>query len=1279
MIHRIKRATRILLFYLLVFFAIGLSLIRLSLLAVENYRVDLEKKIYELTSIPISIGKLHASMRGINPEIILKDIKVLSVAEQGQPPIQLKQVRVGIDLIQLLLTQKALPSSWLTFVGLKLSIVRKIEGGFSIIGLNSDDSGQPFWLLSGGRYEVLKSDITWLDEKTGGEPLNFKNVDLVIKNATDGQSHELHLLSQLPERYGKKLRVSLSFKGNIFKENTVNGHAYVEGTAIHLSEFVADGFPLDIKILSKDVTDFKLWGDWKNSKLDALLGTIETKNIVLHKNKKTLQIDKLSTQISGAYGSTGWQFGVADFNLRTKNRVWPTAEVSFSSDQALTLFTASAIQLDLQEMALLTDFFAPLGNKNKKLLANLNLKGRLKNTTIFADIKNQQYAINGAFEQVFIDAFSSFPKIENFSGVVKGSNERGQIYLNTEEGRAFFPSLFREAFSIKKLTGLIKWEQLEKTWSIQSDLLVLDTPDIQTESSLSLLIPKDNQSVFMDLQTSFANGPNISHAPIYYPVNIIDKGLVSWLDTAFVSGKITKGGLIVYGELNQFPFTKNQGMFEVLFNAEDVQLNFSADWPHLNNLNTDILFLKNSLTVNINQAKTEQLTIKQAVVKIPSFDESSHLFIQGKVRGDILNGLQYMQKTPLHKSIDAIVEAITPKGFTQVNLDLKIPLVEGGQANVDGTAYFNDAELTLNAIELNVTQLTGDLKITEEGMFTENIKAYMLGYPVTVQVDSDEIDTSIIVNGITDIVQLKEQFSFLDHPFIKNDRLTGSTPYSAVLELPYAVDSSAVLSISSNLIGVSSHLPESFKKTAEEESPLQLKMILNETNFLPFTLNLNNQLNAAITIDKQQGTVYSADIVYGKAGAVSSTEKGMSIQIEQDSFDASAWLGLAQSAADEQDSTLKLNKISLKTKDLFWSNNTYGLVEMTMQRVANSWQGRLDSDIASGLFVLPIDKIENDKIVLSMDSINLSALMALKTVANQYSAAMDMPLIDLSSEQLWWNSVNLGRLEIETEKILNGIEFKHINVTARDHKVGLQGRWVKINQGSVTELFGDLVVHDLGQLLSQLDISQDLKESSAKVEIASSWGGLPYQFSLSDITAEITLALGEGRISSIEPGFGRLLGLVAMEQWIKRLSLDFGDVFNKGLTFNDITGRFLLQEGTITTDDLVVDAIPARMSISGEANLLKKTLDHKVKVVPKSSAAIPIAGTIVGGIAGAITQVFTDDYKEGYFFGSEYRINGSWDDIKITPLSDQEGLINKTWSGLTDFSWMKSQKINNEK
>ena len=78
MIHHIKRATRHLVFWSLIASAVSLTTVRLLLLGIDSYKADLSTRVSELVGAPVTIGRIRANMRGYNPELILKDIEILS-------------------------------------------------------------------------------------------------------------------------------------------------------------------------------------------------------------------------------------------------------------------------------------------------------------------------------------------------------------------------------------------------------------------------------------------------------------------------------------------------------------------------------------------------------------------------------------------------------------------------------------------------------------------------------------------------------------------------------------------------------------------------------------------------------------------------------------------------------------------------------------------------------------------------------------------------------------------------------------------------------------------------------------------------------------------------------------------------------------------------------------------------------------------------------------------------------------------------------------------------
>jgi len=136
------------------------------------------------------------------------------------PAIQLKEIRLGINLLDLLLNRTILSSSRVSLVGAKLSVTRKMDGSIAIVGLKAGDE-QPLWLLEGAQYEVLASEVIWLDQKNGAKAVKLEAVNLALINA--GSQHKLNLITKLPKNYGDNLTLAMRFSGNAFAPAAMDG------------------------------------------------------------------------------------------------------------------------------------------------------------------------------------------------------------------------------------------------------------------------------------------------------------------------------------------------------------------------------------------------------------------------------------------------------------------------------------------------------------------------------------------------------------------------------------------------------------------------------------------------------------------------------------------------------------------------------------------------------------------------------------------------------------------------------------------------------------------------------------------------------------------------------------------------------------------------------------------------------------------------------------------------------------------------------------------------
>lgn len=1258
-IHHVKRATRHLLFWSLIATAIGLTGVRILLADIASYRVMLEQKIHQTSGLSLHIGKLGASMRGFSPELLLKEISIDSADSAGQAAIQLREVRIGIDLLQWLLTQDPWGASWVSLVGAKLDILHAPDGRLTIKGLQSSDE-QPLWLLQGGKYEILESQVTWHDLKRQRSPVTIDHFNLLIKNHYLDQSHEIHLLSRLPEQYGDNLRISGLFNGDLFQTDHINGQLYVEANNLQGPAWLAEVLPLGLQ-LNSGSGDLRIWSSWQDSSPYLVAGYVQAQQIKLARpSSKALQLDTFEGNFSWQLDQGRQRWSGYDLNWVANHRRWSSAEFYVQQDAQGNL-GGLIKQLDLQALAYVLPSLLPADSEQSKWLA-LNPRGQLHDLALYLDATQQHYALHGQFVDLGNDALDDIPQLQHLSGNITANDQAGHIDFVTENAQFNAATMFRSALDIKRLVGDLHWVQTATDWQLFSNQLALDSADFQTLSHGSLLIPKNGDSPLIDLNVQFGNFSDISKVPSYLPAKIMGKDAVAWLDDAFVAGHIDQGNMRLLGKLADFPFEQAPGRFETVFEIDDGEIQFNQDWPHLQAVHADVQFLGENLQVAIDGGHSERVDIQQAVVSIPDLANSNYVYVLGRVQSGLPHSLSYLQHTPLHAKVDPLAKILVPEGLTQVDLDLSIAYYETLPTTVKVDAHLDKAKLLLTPVNLAVNDIRGVLHFTEDRVGSDRIEANTLGYPIHALLKSDNAATQLLIEGSSSINNLEKQFSFL-----KNELADGHFGYRAELTLPYDARPST-LDITSTLEGVTVDTQDGLSKTADQQRPLNLHFQLDSGDYVPLRVDYGDALHAALQIDGKRNQLYSGHIVYGSGVAQAFERPGLKLEISQPNFKLSEAVA-AFSDQEAQQRLPALQEIILDTEQLIWQGQSLGALQCRLQHQNQAWQGTINSAMARGHLQIPDQRSGNNRINLHMDFLNLTAMDGLNFDAAE-EVVTELPLIDIDSKQLLWRGVDLGKLKLQTERLLNGIHFKNIQLSSAGRTIDLSADWVKLGMASMTQLTGRLRMNGFGAFLSELGYSDDIKETHAEISFNGGWRGAPHQFSLAKLNGQLQLKMNDGRISSIEPGFGRLLGLIAMEQWAKRLSLDFSDVYRQGLAFDQITGNIKISNGLAYTDDLLIDAVSAKLSIAGNADLVNKTLDQRVAVVPKSSGAVPIAGTIVGGIATMITQVVADDYKDGYFFGSQYKLSGPWGNVDVTALHDQDGLVQKAWRGLTGFGWL---------
>jgi uncharacterized protein YhdP len=143
----------------------------------------------------------------------------------------------------------------------------------------------------------------------------------------------------------------------------------------------------------------------------------------------------------------------------------------------------------------------------------------------------------------------------------------------------------------------------------------------------------------------------------------------------------------------------------------------------------------------------------------------------------------------------------------------------------------------------------------------------------------------------------------------------------------------------------------------------------------------------------------------------------------------------------------------------------------------------------------------------------------------------------------------------------------------------------------------------------------------------------------------------------VQPGVGRLFGLVSVTELPRRLSLDFGDVLGKGFAFDAINGDFRFANGNAITQNLKIRAPAAEITITGRAGLKARDYDQEVLIVPHLGNSLPVVGALAGGPIGAAAGLAVQGILGrglNQTARKRYKVTGSWDKPIFTPIEKGE-------------------------
>ncbi len=1203
---------------LLVTIAVAVSLFRVYFSSVEEYRDQLAAMAGSYLGQPVTISGMDARVVGLSPTVILTDVSLLH--KDGQQLLtRFDSIDIALDPIASLRNLR--PIIELIVSGANLEVTRNRDGTFGVKGLELSEAQKPSpadeeqaveagtslaeedkvlgsWFLSQSRLALRDSHIILHNEESG-ERYRFEQVALELYN--DAERHRLNASVNLPKSIGHELRLAIDIKGNLLEKKEWSGALYLKTEQLQSQQWLQQ-LSWQGSSIQQGTLNLELWSQWQGGELESVESRLQAVNLVLARGKQRDAFPLLSTDLQLLHHEGSWQLNVT--GLRLQHAEKEASPMHLSLNYSPEEFMLSAEKIQLGPLGALLPYLPQLDDRMQEMVHTMAPSGEVNGLHLRRSAQ-QVIEFQAELSAVAIEPWERLPGLQGIEGTLLFNGERGRLDLHTDNAVLSMPRLFRQPLPLEKLEAPLELRREGEEWQLFGDAIAVANHDLEATLALELRLAQ-GRSPWLSLQGRF-QGADARAVPRYLPTGILKEKTLYWLDNAFKAGKVSSGRLQFHGFTKQFPFREQQGRFEVLFDASEVDLHYQDGWPGLRKINGEVHFDGPAMTISADSARLFSGRLGKTRVSIENL-RAAQLRVDGRVKFPINDGLRFLRESPLSRHTGKMLDTMQGKGDASLVLQLAIPLSpsvgEKRPLEVQGRVAFDDNQLAV--IEgVNLQQLTGELKFTEQSFTAEQLQAVLYGHPVSLAVmteSGERNSVEIAASGRAGMEPLRQAFGLglLDY-------LQGEAAWQMSLSLPRGVSAEGVvLHLSSDLVGVTSKLPH----------PLAKELAVHRDIGLTFYLSGERIGERQLTLKDKFGMVWRQ----GAQGKLRRAQLrlGASAPLQLPARDAIELVGSGE--------------------NLPLAGWREVLRSLTDSETRSAEEGA--DDKAEGPKHLPLD--------VAMETLHLVSLPEpadepeLAHTDDTPAQISDVPPVNIAVGQFSYDDISLGKVGLKLVPQAEQVVLKDIKFESQELKVSAKGSW----NGSGSSLFEfNLSSPDLGAMMERLGFATVIQGGRAEASGSLWWAGAPTEATLEGLNGQLGVSVKEGIILDVDPGAGRMLGILSIPALPRRLFLDFSDVFKEGFAFESIKGDIRIEQGQAYTTNLQLESVPAAILMTGRTGLATQDFDQDVYVAPNISDTATVASALAWGpqvaaVVALFQEIFKSDIKASTM--TQYHLSGSW-------------------------------------
>lgn len=1273
----------------LVLLALYTSIGRQLMPLLETKQTEVETWLSTKLNLPVSMSSLKGDWQGLMPVLRIKNLNI--AGEQG---LTFKKVTAELNLSASIFYRTPVFERIL------------VSGTYGKITQLSENEWQitPDWKVhfTDKQDESHKNSEIVADWLTLQEYISLKDVEAQISTLDSqkdslvdslhlrqlrwrslGGQHELNVDLAWGRQNSANIRVQAFLDGALWPWDKQQARVYVNLEEQDWSSWLdfSDNDAFGIKQLQGAAQG---WLNIRNGNLESVYLTSEITQVTLALANDEFTLGQGTLRLAGKHSDNDWHLKLLpQFSQPLPLSTLQLSEVSIDSQKA---WQVGVPELDVQHTRELLERYELLPEKIAYFIEGTAPNGVAKDVRLsFLQDKQTdrwKFDVKASLENIESKAFHGIPKLSGVSADLHAQPLAGRVRFHQQDIGLHLPDIYTPAWQLEQLQGDFRWLimpdhaelQLEgaqaqlvdnhnpKTaWPLTADLNILLPRHSNTEPSLGLLLALPQAPVALQQQL----------VP-----NVVGKEALEWLEQTDLSGQVQNALFALQMEIGQEqPPNSHSSLLSL--NLNDTSLTYLPEWPEVSKLAGRLMLDSPDLDVSIEAGETLGGQLQEGQVRL----HNGRLQVDAQLEGDSREAMRYFTETPLQEALDHALDDWQVQGTLSASLNLDLPLGQDDpNPHVRLQAQLRDNQLLLPDLDLAFAKLNGKVEYdSSKGLRSDLIEGETLGGPFSVNLRSN-IDAEQHFN-----MALQGKGSATWQGFHQWQKISVFEPIQGRLNYDVKLllsDGDVEVQLTSDLLGTDIDLPPPFNKEAQQPRSLKVQLQAGATNILQ--ANYDQRVQAALAIEAD--TLPRGQVMLGGATAQLGEQSGIEIRgtlTESLVFEQwwESFYEISHQASEHHSDLVNAEEIiryiDLTLLDLHAFDVPLGNTHIQAQLTPDYWQATVDSPVVKGDIDVPIAQapmrlnldyllLPQPEAVIAEDE-QLAATQAAASEEKALDRLADfdpsvLPTIEASVNEFFIGGRHYGNWQFESTPIKNGIE---VTVLESDlYGLESQGRlqW-RLEDGQPYTQLQDvkLKTNDVGALQRGFRLVPVIEGKKLTGSLNLGWQGSPIAFDVESLKGNVHLRVRNGYIVTEEAKALKALGALNFGSVSRRLKLDFSDLYEEGVSFDDLRFHSQIEDSVLTlTEPMLVDGPGGKFLTSGSTHLMDHSLDMKVAITLPVTGNLPLVAVLAGLSPPVAASIYITEKLIGdelsRFTSASYSLQGTWEepDMKIKKAFDDK-------------------------